>query len=137
MAYYCTSGTTFIGEDRIREVIQDKHPGVPNTDPLSAAKATLKTLEVSSLGLITPYNPILTYFMQKPFVSANIKIKMVWSFYEKNDEAVARINTKSILDAAISLGSSDLVYGIFISWTSLRATKIIEQVDQILRKPVT
>ena len=85
LAYCCTSGTTFIGEDRIREVIQDKHPGVPNTDPLSAAKATLKTLEVSSLGLITPYNPILTYFMQKPFVSANIRIKMVGSFYEEND----------------------------------------------------
>ena len=76
MAYCCTSGTTFIGEDRIREIIQDKHPGVPNTVPLSAAKAALKTFGVSNLGLITPYKPNLTYFMQKRFESANIKIKM-------------------------------------------------------------
>ena len=58
--------------------------------------------------------------------------KMVGSLYEENDEVVASINPKSILDAAISLGSSDLVDGIFISYTSLRATKNIEQADRIL-----
>ena len=132
MAYCCTSGTTVIGEDRIREIIQDKHLGVPNTVPLTAAKAALKTFGVSNLGLITTYKPNLTYFMQKRFESANIKIKTVGSFYEENHEVVASINPKSILDASISLGSSDLVDGIFISYTSLRATKNIEQADRIL-----
>ena len=131
LAYCCTSGITFIGEDRIREIIQDKHPGVHNTVPLSAAKAALKTFGVSNLGLINSYNPNLTYFMQKRFESANIKIRMVGSFYEENDEVVGRINPKSILDAAISLGSSDLVARIFITCTSLRVAKIIEQVEKI------
>ena len=137
LAYGCTSGATFIGEARVHEIIQEKHPGVPITDPLSAAKAALKVLGVTNLGLVTPYKPNVTRAMQKRFESANIKIKMVGSFYEENDEVVGRIDPKSVLDAAISLGRSDVVDGIFISCTSLRAAEIIEQAEETICKPVT
>ena len=50
---------------------------------------------------------------------------------------MARIEKASILDAAISLGRSDEVDGVFISCTSLRAAEIIEQAEEILGKPVT
>ena len=53
LAYCFTLDTTLIGEDRIREIKQNKHTGISNTDHLSAAKVAPKALGVNSLGLIT------------------------------------------------------------------------------------
>ena len=137
LGYGCTSGATFIGEARVREILQDTHLGVPVTDPLTAAKAAFNAMGVHRIGLVTPYTANVTKAMQKRFDAANIKINIIGSFYEENDEIVGRIEKASILDAAISLGRSDEVDGIFISCTSLRAAEIIEQAEETLGKPVT
>ena len=47
IGYGCTSGATIIGEDRVAEIISAVHPGVPSTNPLTAAKAAFEALGVS------------------------------------------------------------------------------------------
>lgn len=137
VGYGCTSGSTIIGEDRVSKIIQCHHPGIPNTNPLTAAKAALQVLGIKRLGLVTPYLPDVTQMMQDRFEEAGVVITSVGSFCEDNDEVVGRISPDAILDAAISIGNSNAVDGVFISCTSLRAAGIIEKAEVTLGKPVT
>ena len=137
LGYGCTSGSTIIGEDRVAAILRDIHPGVPSSNPLTAAKAALRALGVKRIGLVTPYTPDVTEAMQRRFEDAGITITAVGSFYEDSDAVVGRIDPRSILEAAISVGRSDNVDGVFISCTSLRAAGIIEEAEARLNKPVT
>lgn len=137
IGYGCTSGATIIGEDRVAEIIGAAHPGVPSTNPLTAAKAALAVLGVQRLGLLTPYSPDVTDAMQARFDAAGISVQVVGSFYEESDLVVGRVDADSILQGAISVGSSDDVDGVFISCTSLRAASVIPAAERALNKPVT
>jgi maleate isomerase len=137
IGYGCTSGSTIIGEARVAQIFEDIHSGVPSTNPLTAAKAALAALGVKRLGLVTPYSPDVTDAMQANFNAAGIQVTVVGSFYEESDLVVGKIDPKSILEAAISVGQSDDVDGVFISCTSLRAAGIIDDAEQALGKPVT
>ena len=137
IGYGCTSGSTIIGEDRVAEIIAAVHPGVPSTNPLTAAKAAFAALGVSRLGLLTPYTPDVTEAMQARFDDAGISVKLVGSFYEDSDLVVGRVDAASILQGAVSVGSSDDVDGVFISCTSLRAASVIPKAEKVLNKPVT
>ena len=137
IGYGCTSGSTIIGEQRVSELIQMNNPTVPTSNPLTAAKAALKRLGIKRLGLVTPYRPDVTELMQARFEEAGIVIQSVGSFYQQDDRVVGRITSDAILEAALTIGRNDLVDGVFISCTSLRAAGIIEQAEAALGKPVT
>ena len=137
IGYGCTSGATVIGEDRVAQILNAAHPGVPASDPLTAAKAALGALGVTRLALLTPYTPDVTAAMQARFDAAGIAVQAVGSFYEDSDIVVGRIDPPSILKATIALGQSDACDGVFISCTSLRTAGIIEEAERALGKPVT
>ena len=137
IGYGCTSGATIIGEDRVARILDKAHPGVPASNPLTAAKAALRQLGVTRLGLVTPYAPEVTAAMQEELEAAGISIALVGSFYEDSDITVGQIDTQSILDAALRIGASADCDGVFISCTSLRAAGIIEAAEAALGKPVT
>lgn len=137
LGYACTSGATVIGEDRVAEILADSHPGVPSSNPLTAAITALRQLGVKRLGLLTPYAPDVTEAMQARFDAVGICVTLVGSFYEEDDTVVGRIDTQSILDAAIKLGRSDACDGVFVSCTSLRTANIIAKAESVLGKPVT
>ena len=137
IGYGCTSGSTIIGEQRVSELIQMNNPTVPTSNPLTAAKAALKRLGIKRLGLVTPYRPDVTELMQARFEEAGIVIQSVGSFYQQDDRVVGRITSDAILEAALTIGRNDLVDGVFISCTSLRAAGIIQQAEAALGKPVT
>lgn len=137
IGYGCTSASTIIGEERVGEIFNDCHPDVPSTNPLSAAKAALKTMGVQRLALLTPYSPDVTSAMQNEFNAAGIEVKLVGSFYEESDIVVGKIDPQSILDATIKLGQNENCDGVFISCTSLRAADIVQEAEDVLGKPVT
>jgi maleate isomerase len=137
IGYGCTSGSTIIGETRISELIQSHHPSMPTSNPLTAANAALKELGTKRLGLVTPYRSDVTELMQARFEEAGIVVQSVGSFYQEDDRVVGRITPDAILNAALAVGQNDLVDGVFISCTSLRAAGIIEQAEAALGKPVT
>lgn len=137
LGYGCTSGSTIIGEDRVASILKTHHPGVPSTNPLTAAKAALTALGVKRLALLTPYSPEVTQAMQAKFDAVGINVTAIGSFCEDDDSVVARIDEASILAATLKLGADPDCEGVFISCTSLRTAKIIEQAEAALGKPVT
>ena len=46
IGYACTSGATLIGEERVAELVGAHHPGVPCTNPLTAAVAAFRAFGV-------------------------------------------------------------------------------------------
>lgn len=137
IGYGCTSGATLIGENRIAEILGTVHPGVPASNPLTAGIAAMQALRVRRIGLVTPYAPEVTEAMRIRFIDAGFDVAVIGSFYESDDFAVGKIDCRSILEAAVSIGSSPACDGVFISCTSLRAANIIESAEAQLGKPVT
>lgn len=137
IGYGCTSASTIIGEARVAEIIGKIHPDIPSTNPLTAAKAALTAMKLKRIALLTPYTPDVTEAMQEKFEQAGIAVNVVGSFYEDSDAVVGRIDPKSILDATISVGSSDNIDGVFIACTNLRASETIAAAENHLGKPVT
>lgn len=137
IGYACTSGSTIIGEKQVTQILARVHPGVPSSNPLTAAKAAFNALGISRVGLVTPYTPDVTLAMQANFVAAGVDVPVVGSFYEDNDLQVGKITETSILNAAISVGQDPRCEAVFISCTSLRTMRVIAKVEAMLAKPVT
>ncbi len=137
IGYGCTSGSTIIGETIVADMIGKVHPNVPVTNPLTAAKVALRTLNINCIGLVTPYSPTVTKSMEINFKDAGFDVREVGSFFEEDDKIVGKIDQNSILDATIEIGENHLCDGVFISCTNLRASPIIEKAEAILNKPVT
>lgn len=136
IGYACTSGATIIGEERVAKILAGIHPGVPCTNPLTAAKAALKALGVFRVGLVTPYTPDVTGAMQENLSASGIDVPVVGSFYEDNDVEVGKITEASILSASIAVGQDPRCDGVFISCTSLRSARVIAEAEAKLSKPV-
>ena len=137
IGYGCTSGSTIIGEARVAEIMNAAHPGIPASNPLTAAKAALSLLGVRRPALLTPYTPDVTLAMQENFAAAGLDVRLVGSFYEDSDLVVGKISPHSILEAICEVGQSPDCDGVFVSCTSLRAAGIIETAEARIGKPVT
>ncbi len=137
IGYGCTSASNVIGEDKVRAILNECHPNVPSTNPLSAVKAAFKTLNINKIALLTPYSPEVTTSLQVELSQSGIDVTLIGSYYEENDEMVGRISSDSILESIIHLGSNENCDGVFVSCTSLRALHIIQKAEEIIGKPVT
>ena len=137
VAYGCTSASMVIGEDKIFTRIREARPGVACTTPVTAARAAFQTLGLRRFALLTPYVEEINVWMRNFFQSQGFEVPVMGSFNEGNDNDAARIAPASIRDAALTLGQSPNVDGVFVSCTSLRLVGIVEELEQALGKPVS
>ena len=137
IGYGCTSASTIIGEGRVKEILNDYHPDIPSTNPLTAAKAAFKILKINRIALLTPYSPDVTNAIQKKFEEIGINVAIIGSYFQEDDKIVGKIDSNSILNSVVELGSDKNCDGVFISCTSLRAISIINDAEKIIGKPVT
>ena len=136
IGYACTSGATLIGEEKIERLLQNVHPKAAITNPITASKASLKATGIKKIALLTPYPADVTLEMQANFERSGFQIKALATFDESNDFTVARIKPDSILKAITDIGLQKDCDGVFVSCTSLRALKIIQDAEAIIGKPV-
>lgn len=136
VAYGCTSGSTIIGEAKVEEAIQSVLPNVKTTNPLTALKARLSNLDVSKIGLLTPYEPQVSQSLADHLMQHGIEIAKFGSFFEKEEAKVSRISQKSIYDAIMEIGNDDNVEAVFASCTNLRTVDLLQKASQDLEKPV-
>jgi maleate isomerase len=137
IGFACTSGSLVIGEDRIAERVHEMLPRVQVTNPVTAARAALAALGVSRIALLTPYLPQINHSLRASLTARGMDIPVMGSFNEPDDNMVARITEGSIEQAILEIGSSSECDAVFISCTSLRVARIVEQVERKLAKPVT
>lgn len=137
IAFACTSGAMVIGEQRVAEIVRSVRPHAAVTDPVTAAIAALQATGVRRVALLTPYVREINIRLRDALMARGLDIPVMGSFNESDDDIVARITPKSILDAITEIGKSSSCDGVFVSCTSLRVARILEEAEARIGKPVT
>ena len=135
MIYACTSGTVAIGIERITELVQQSRPGVPVTNPVTAAFAAFETLGARRISILTPYTEAVNEEVAAFFTKSGYEMLNIAGFGFEDDTAMTYIDPQDIAAAAKEIcdPQADLL---FISCTALRASLVLDQIEQALGKPV-
>lgn len=136
IAYGCTSASTVIGEARVEAIVQQIFPNVKVTNPLSALKARLDDLGVKRLGLLTPYEPIVSQALHNNLTEHGVQIVSFGTFNEPLDSNVCRIDEASIKEAVKRLIDDAACDAVFASCTNLRTAAWLDDFSNELGMPV-
>jgi len=135
MIYGCTSGTVAIGIDRINALVQQSCPGVPVTNPVTAAFAAFEAMKAKRISILTPYTGAVNREVASTFGANGYEVLNIAGFGFEDDTAMTFIDPQDIASAATEICDprADLL---FISCTALRASLVLEQIEQLIGKPV-
>jgi maleate isomerase len=136
MGFTCTSGAMVIGEDKVFGLMRAARPGLACTSPITGAMAGITALGLRRIALLTPYVQSINDMMRSHIEARGVAVPVMGSFNNSNDDEVARISLDSTRAAAIDLGKSPHVDGIFVSCTSIRTIDIIREVEEAIGKPM-
>lgn len=133
--YACTSGTVAIGIDRVSELVRQNRPGVPVSNPVSAALSAFDTLGARRISILTPYTGTVNAEVARLFENQGYEVLNIAGFGFEDDTAMTFIDPDDIVDAALATcdPAADLL---FVSCTALRAAAVIERIERELNKPV-
>jgi len=135
MIYGCTSGTVANGAEKIEQLVQQSCPGVPVTNPVTAALAAFAHFGAQRISILTPYTEEVNLEMASYFEDHGIEVLNIAGLDYESDIEMTGIPPRDIADAAIGVcdDNADLL---FISCTAIRSSMVIEQIEKRLGKPV-
>lgn len=136
IAFSCTSGAAAIGAKRVASLIHEVRPGIPVTDPVTAGKNGLRALGLERIALLTPYQAPVNEIILQSIEESGFEVVVKGGFFCRSGYEMSRISPRSILEAALELGSQKDVEGIFISCTAIRIAAVMEEMETSLGKPV-
>lgn len=136
VAYCCTSGATVIGESVVENAVREVFPDAKVTNPITAVKARLESLQAKRIGLLTPYIPSVTQAMSDHLSQHGFDIVSAASFYEENDFDVCHIGSDSIKNAIEHVAKQAQCDAIFASCTNLRTHGILDSMSEKIGKPI-
>ena len=135
MIYGCTSGTVANGARKIQDLVQQGCPGVPVTNPVTAALAAFAHFGARRISILTPYIEEVNLEMAGYFEDHGIEVISIAGLGFESDIDMTGIPPQEIADAAIEV-CDDRAELLFISCTAIRSSMIIDQVEKRLAKPV-
>ncbi len=135
MIYGCTSGTIAIGADKITQLVQQARPGIPVTNPATAALAAFEQLNAKKISILTPYIAELNHAMLDYLEAQGIEIINITGLGFEDDLDIAGIPPATLLQVAQQVCDVQ-ADALFISCTSLRLTSVLEQIEAAIGKPV-
>ncbi len=135
MIYACTSGTVAIGVDKVTELVHATRPGVPVTNPITAALSAFKSLSAKRISILTPYTESVNREVAEFFIGEGCDVLNIAGFGFEDDTAMTYISPRDIAEAAIANcdPNSELI---FISCTALRASLVLNEIERSLKIPV-
>lgn len=137
IGYGCTSASIIIGEERVIDLMKAARPDSLCTTPITAGRTAMAELGMKNIALLTPYTDDINDRVRGHFEHRGIGVPVMGSFNVEDDREACRIQPAAIRDAAIELGRHDKVDGVFVSCTSLRVAKVIQEIEDSLGKPAT
>ena len=135
MIYGCTSGAVANGAKEIEAMVHETCPGIPVTNPVSAALAAFSQLQGKRISILTPYTEEVNLEMAAYFNNHGIEVINIAGFGYENDIDMTAIPPLEIAAAASKVIAEDADL-LFISCTAIRASLVIESIEQAIGKPV-
>ncbi|MBV0912511.1 maleate cis-trans isomerase family protein [Anianabacter salinae] len=136
VGYACTSGTTLIGADKVRELVMGVAQTRAVTNPLTAALNQCHSLGLERVGIVSPYIASIAEPIRAAFEAAGILVPDTLSFGEEVEAKVARIAPSSIAAAARVLANRSKLDAVFLSCTNLRTLDVLAPLAEELGLPV-
>ena len=106
------------------------------SDPLSAAITALRALNVTRVGIVSPYIASVAAPIRAGFEAADFMVPDMLGFGEEVEARVARIAPASICAAAHALAARAELDAVFLSCTNLRTLEVIPTLEAELSLPV-
>lgn len=136
IGYGCTSAATLIGEAGVTAAIQQAHPNMACTNPMSAAIDAFAALGAQRIAVVTPYTAEVTRPIVTLFGDHGLDVAAVGSFLESSDLVVARITESAVADGVRQIAGGIGVDAVFVSCTSLRLFGVVGELENELGVPV-
>jgi maleate isomerase len=136
IGYACTSAATVIGEQAVADAINKSHPGVPTTNPISAAIAAFGALGVERVGVVTPYSEQVTIPVINLFQAAGIDVSAFGSFLLEDDLTIARVTPDTVAEGLRTVDVAAECDAFFVSCTSVRSFAEVEALEHEFGRPV-
>jgi maleate isomerase len=134
-AYACTSGSAVNSLEELNRGVRIAASQAPITAPMPGALAAFEALNVRRIAMLTPYPDEVTLFMRDHLAKNQIETVRMGSFHFDIDYEMAAISPATILESAALLDSPESE-AIFLPCTGLRASSVIEPLEQRIGKPV-
>ena len=135
IAYGCTSGTIAIGEKNVKEKILSAKPGCYVTTPITSAMKAFQQMNIKKISLFTPYPDAVNKIILDYFTKKNIEVLSFASLNLNLDSEFANVDPNYILEISSKLETKN-ADALFISCTALPVLNILEDLEQIIQKPV-
>lgn len=127
IAYLCTSASMVIGFAGVADRVRASRAGVTVTNPLAAAIRAVQALGVGRIGLVTPYVAEVTERIADRFEADGVRVMRVGSFFQPSDARVARIDRRSLAEAAAAVSPG--AEAVFLSCTALRTVGLLSALE--------
>ena len=137
VAFACTSATMAIGEEGVFERIRAARPRAACTTPITGALAAFAALEVTRVGVLTPYRADVNQIVAAYLTERGIDVPVFGSFNEESDAAVATISPASVRSGVLRLVETAAVDAVFVSCTSVRLAQHVAELEDEIGVPVT
>jgi len=136
MAFGCTSASMLIGEKGVAAQFARSRPGVPCTNPWTAAKAALKHLGAKNIAVLTPYCSEINFALYQGLEEAGFDVSAFGTFNLHQDIDVPNIPPVTLSSSIQSLLSGAHADAVFLSCTNLRALEIVDELEQRFKLPI-
>ena len=134
IAYGCTSASAAIGDQNVRQVLNQGKPDTPCVTPTSGAVEGFKHLGISRVSLIAPYLKSVSEELAHYFCSLGLEVVSLHYMDIDDDRDIARVSQRSIIDAG-NIAAKSGSEGLFYSCTALPAVPILSQLESNTGKP--
>lgn len=137
IGFGCTSGSLFrgLGHDKAIEERIEKTSGKPAVATAGAVVNALKALEINKVAVATPYIAEINE-LEKKFLEANgFKVVDLKGLELSDNIKIGKIDEQTAIKLVKTL-KHQIADGIFISCTNFPTVKIIQKLENILKKPV-
>lgn len=136
VAYCCTSATSVIGAERVEELVKAGCDTKAVTNPVTALIAACEKRGIKRLAFLSPYIESVNNRLREVIGEYGVETPVFGSFNESEDHKVAWIDHASLRSAATELVNSADVDGIFMSCTSLKTYRLVDELEAELGMPV-
>lgn len=132
IAYGCTSGSLVIGEERVRELLQQGNTQQITSNPFSAVKAALAYIQAKDVVILSPYLASVNMPFYEALTDAGYNITGWGSLNLTLDRDIGSMNPDHLpvlIDGLLD-GIEAVPDAVFISCTNFKAVAKLHELEQ-------
>lgn len=128
VVFACTSATSYIGEQRVGELIRSARPEVKVTNPGTGAIAALHALGARRVSIVTPYTVANTANVVHMLAAGGIEPAQVVCFGYDTDMDIGAVPSQAYLEQVRRTDHRG-ADAIFVSCTATKALDVIDDIE--------